>query len=294
MMILKRKRERIFYFLLIPSSLAVLTFVLLLSVLVYNSLPALDTFGLSIYTRNVWDPLHDQYGGLAAIYGTIVTGVLSVAISAPFATAFAVFVNDISPKKLKSFLINLSDLLAAFPTVVYGFWGLLSLGPFLSHTLFTFLGSLFGLHRITNGPSLLLASIVLAIMITPFASSLLREVYSQVPRSIDEAVYSLGLGKWELVVLKLSYIKRAFLGAYALAFGRAVGETVAVSLTIGNILNISPNLLDPGYTIPSLIISQFGTAYGIQYNVMFALALFLVVIGVAFVIISRLILRVRL
>jgi phosphate ABC transporter, permease protein PstC len=242
----------------------------------------------------VWNPVNDQYGGLAAIYGTIVTGVLSVVISAPFATALAVFVNDISPKKIKSFMINLSDLLAAFPTVVYGFWGLLSLGPFLSHTLFAFLNSLFGLHRITNGPSLLLASIVLAIMITPFASSLLREVYSQVPKSVDEAVYSLGLGKWELVVLKLSYIKRAFLGAYALAFGRAVGETVAVSLTIGNVLNISPNLLDPGYTIPSLIISQFGTAYGIQYNVMFALALFLVVIGIAFVIISRLILRVRL
>ncbi|MEJ2778600.1 phosphate ABC transporter permease subunit PstC [Stygiolobus sp. RP850M] len=293
MITIKRKREKIFYFLLIPSSVVVFTFILILSVLVYNSIPAYEKEGLSIYTKNIWNPVSDLYGGLAAIYGTIVTGVLSVMISIPFATALAIFVNDISPKKVKSFLVNLSDLLAAFPTVLYGFWGLLSLGPFLSRTLFTFLSSNHGLHQTTNGPSILLASIILAIMITPFASSLIREVYSQVPRSFEEAVYSLGLGKWELIMLKLSYIKKAFLGAYALAFGKAVGETVAVSLTIGNVLNISPNLLEPGYTIPSLIISQFGTAYGIQYNVMFALALFLVVIGFIFIMISKLILRVR-
>nr|WP_009989534.1 phosphate ABC transporter permease subunit PstC [Saccharolobus solfataricus] len=287
----KRKKEKIFYILLVPSFIVILTFILLLSILVYYSIPVFEKFGLTIYTKNVWNTIYNEYGGLAAIYGTMVTGILSLMISIPFAVAFSIFVNDISPKKIRSFLVNLSDLLAAFPTIVYGFWGLLSLGPFLSHTLFRFLSFYIGLHQNTNGPSILLASIVLAIMITPFASSLIREVYFQVPKSVEEAVYSLGLGKWELIHLKLSYIKKAFLGAYVLAFGRAVGETVAVSLTIGNILNISLNPLEPGYTISSLIISQFGTAYGIQYNAIFALALFLVVIGLGFVAFSKVMLR---
>ncbi|MEM0363911.1 MAG: phosphate ABC transporter permease subunit PstC, partial [Sulfolobaceae archaeon] len=251
---IKRKREKVFYLLLIPSMVAIGTFLLLISVLLYNSIPAFQKLGISIYTTNIWNPSDDKYGGLAAIYGTLITAGLSIIFSIPFSLSLAIFINDIAPVRLKSFLTNLSDLLASFPTVVYGFWGLLSLGPFLSDNLFNFLYNYLGFlplfsYRNTSGPSILLAAIVLTFMITPFASSLLRETYSQVPRYIEEAVYSLGLGKWELIRIKISYIKRSFLGAYALAFGRATGETVAVSLTIGNILNLSPNLLAPGYTI---------------------------------------------
>jgi len=292
----KKRREKIFYLLILPSSISIGVFLLLLSVIIYNSIPAFEKLGISIYTTNVWNPNDDKYGGLAAIYGTIITGILSMLFSIPFSLSLAIFINDIAPARLKSILTNLSDLLASFPTVVYGFWGVLSLGPFLANTLFNFLNNYLGFlpffsYKNTSGPSILLASIVLTFMITPFASSLLREVYSQVPRYIEEAVYSLGLGKWELIRIKISYIRRAFLGAYALAFGRATGETVAVSLTIGNIFNLSPNLLAPGYTISSLIVSQFGTAYGLQYNAMFALALFLLVIGISFIILSRVILR---
>jgi len=292
----KKRREKIFYLLILPSLISIGVFLLLLSVIIYNSIPAFEKLGISIYTTNIWNPNDDKFGGLAAIYGTIITGILSMLFSIPFSLSLAIFINDIAPARLKSILTNLSDLLASFPTVVYGFWGLLSLGPFLANTLFSFLNNYLGFlpffsYKNTSGPSILLASIILTFMITPFASSLLREVYSQVPRYIEEAVYSLGLGKWELIRIKISYIRRAFLGAYALAFGRATGETVAVSLTIGNIFNLSPNLLAPGYTISSLIVSQFGTAYGLQYNAMFALALFLLVIGISFIILSRVILR---
>ena len=293
-----KKKERIFYVLLVPAAVPLGAFLLLVGLLLYNSVPAFEKLGLSIYTTNVWDPASDRYGGLAAIYGTVVTSVLAVLFSLPFAVSLAVFVNEIAPVRLRQVLINVSDLLASFPTVVYGFWGLISLGPFLAKTLFRFLHDNLGFLPFfssynSSGVSFLLASIVLTFMITPFASSLIRETYAQIPRQIDEAVYALGLGRWELVRIKLSYIKKSLLGAYALAFGRATGETVAVSLTVGNILNITPNLLAPGYTISSLIISQFGTAYGVQYNAMFALALFLVVIGIAFVVVSRLLLGER-
>jgi len=292
----KKRREKIFYLLILPSSISIGVFLLLLSVIIYNSIPAFEKLGISIYTTNIWNPNDDKYGGLAAIYGTIITGILSMLFSIPFSLSLAIFINDIAPARFKSILTNLSDLLASFPTVVYGFWGLFSLAPFLANTLFNFLNNYLGFlpffsYKNTSGPSILLASIILTFMITPFASSLLREIYSQVPRYIEEAVYSLGLGKWELIRIKISYIRRAFLGAYALAFGRATGETVAVSLTIGNIFNLSPNLLAPGYTISSLIVSQFGTAYGLQYNAMFALALFLLVIGISFIILSRVIVR---
>jgi len=293
---MKKRKGKIFYLLILPSSISIGVFFLLVGVIVYNAIPAFEKLGLSIYTTNVWNPITNKYGGLAAIFGTVVTASIALLFSIPLSLSLAIFINDIAPLRLKSILTNLSDLLASFPTVVYGFWGLFSFGPFLAHTLFSFLNNYLGFlpffsYRNTSGPSILLASLILTIMITPFASSLIREVYAQVPKQIEEAVYSLGLGKWELIRIKVSYIKRAFLGAYALAFGRATGETVAVSLTIGNIFNLSPNLLAPGYTISSLIISQFGTAFGLQYNAIFALALFLLVIGVSFVILSRIIVR---
>jgi len=293
---IKKKREKIFYLLILPSSISIGVFLLLLEVIVYNSIPAFEKLGLSIYSTNLWNPNINKYGGLAAIYGTIITSTLALLFSSILSLSLAIFINDIAPQRLKSILINLSDLLASFPTVVYGFWGLYSFGPLLASTLFTFLNNYFGFlpffsYKNTSGPSILLASIILAIMITPFAASLLREVYAQVPKYIEEAVYSLGLGKWELIRIKVSYIGRAFLGAYALAFGRATGETIAVSLTIGNILNLTPNLLAPGYTVSSLIVSQFGTAFGLEYNAIFALALILLVIGISFVILSRLVLR---
>lgn len=295
-MIKAKVKERIFYLLSLPSFVAIGVFLLLIIVIIYNSLPAFQKLGLSIYTQNIWDPLNDKFGGLGAIYGSVVTGSLALIFSLPFSIAIAIFINDIVPKKLRSFFINLSDLFASFPTVIYGFWGLHSLGPFLYSTLFTFLFEHFSFLPIFStkplgSPSILLASIVLTFMITPFATSIIRETYAQIPKYIDEAVYSLGLGRWELFKIKLSYIKKSFLGAYALAFGRGIGETVAVSLTIGNVLNLSPSLLSPGYTISSLIVNQFGTAYGLQYNALFALALFLLAIGTSFIIISRILMR---
>jgi phosphate transport system permease protein len=293
---LKTKGNVTFYVLLIPSLLVFGTFFFVVGTVAYNAYPAFEKFGLSIYTTNVWDPNNDRYGGLGAIYGTLVVGTLALVFSIPVSIAMAIFVNDIAPPRLREVFVNLTDLLASFPTVVYGFWGLYVLGPFLSQTLFTFLYDnlsfipLFSTSP-AGGPSFLLASIVLSLMITPFATSIIRETYAQVPKSLEEAVYALGLSRWELFRIKLGYVKRAFLGAYALAFGRGIGETVAVSLTVGNVLNITPSLLAPGYTISSLIINQFGTAFGLQYYALFALGLFLVIIGLAFIALSRLFLR---
>lgn len=290
------QKRHLFFLLLIPSLVSIGIFLMIVSVLLYNSAPALIQEGVSLYITSYWDPYNNKFGGLFAIYGSILTASIAILISIPLALGLAVFISDIAPKQIKFALINLSDLFSAFPTVLYGFWGLYSLGPFLASTLFKFLNENLGFIPLfstytTSGASILLASIVLSLMITPFASSLIREAYAQIPRIIDETVYSLGMGKWELIRIKLSYIKKAFVGAYALAFGRGIGETVAVSLTIGNAINISPSLLSPGYTIPSLIISQFGTAYGLEYHAIFALALFLLVIGILFIVISRLIIR---
>jgi len=268
------------------------------SIVVSLFIASIDAFlkeGLTIYTSNVWNPYNNIYGGLAAIYGSLVVVLIAMIIGIPLSLSLAIFLNEYAPKILRQILINVCDLMASFPTIIYGFWGLYELSPLLKSTLFTWLYENFSWIPLFStppyGPSFLLAGIILSIMITPFASSIIREVYAQVPETIREGVYALGLGKWEVIKVNIKYIKSSIISGFILAFGRGIGETVAVALTVGNVLNITPSVLAPGYTIPALIVNQFGSAYypSLQASALFALALLLFLIGTIMILIAKLI-----
>ncbi|MGC9136665.1 phosphate ABC transporter permease subunit PstC [Caldivirga sp.] len=268
---------------------------ILLAALIYYSLPALSSKGLSIYITNDWNPNVGDLGASAAVYGTFIVASVSIIIVMPLALGSAIFINEFAPEWLKKYLVAINDVMAGFPTVIYGFWGLYVLGPALNSTLFTWLNNYLGFLPLFStkpvGGSYLLASIVVSIMVMPFASSLIREVYAQVPRSLVEGIYALGLTKRDAIKIKLSYIAESLIGALTLALGRGMGETVAVALTVGGVLRVSPSLLSPGITIPSFIANQFGSAFTqMEQSAMFSLALLLLAIGLLFIIASKLVL----
>lgn len=262
---------------------------LMLLVFTLNSIQIFQREGIAIYTTNIWKAgevaEEEFYGILAAIYGTIYTSTIAITISLPISIGLAVFVADLVPKKLKELLIIPTDIMAGLPTILYGIWGVFVLVPTLTelikvlHGHFAFI-PLFSYYNPT-GFSYLSAGVLLAIMVTPFATSLIREAYMAIPNIYREAVYSLGLTRFEATKVLLSYIKPAIIAGTLLAFGRAVGETVAVSLVIGNAFNIDASLFAPGYTISSLIANQFGNAfaYELMPSALFSAGLALFAIG---------------
>ncbi len=239
-----------------------------------HSSPAFHHFGIGVYTKNVWkaaeEPEKEEYGLLAAIWGSIYTATIAVIISLPLAIAYSIFVVDYSPEWLRNALMVMSDVMAGLPTIIYGIWGATFLVPFLRdhvmeplHEYLSFI-PLFAYPPVA-GYSYLAAGILLAIMVTPFASAIIREAYSMVPFTYREAIYSLGATQFEATMVLLGYIKPAVISGMILAFGRAVGETVAVSLVIGNAFNVEISLFAPGYTVSSLIANQFGNAFIYEY-----------------------------
>ena len=267
------------------------------------SLPILEKEGIQIYTTNVWRAVEDNpekefYGVLAAIYGSVYTSVLAVLVALPLSISFAVFVIDYAPSRLKEPLIVITDVMAGLPTIIYGIWGAFVLVPFLRdyvmRPLYDHLSfiPLFSFEP-AGGYSFLAAGVLLGIMVTPFASSIIREAYRMIPFTYREAVFSLGATRYEATKILLGYIKPAILAGILLAFGRAIGETVAVSLVVGNTFNIHPSLFAPGYTISSLIANQFGNAfiYGYMVSALFAAGFFLFVIGLVVNVAGLIVLR---
>lgn len=279
-----------FKLLLFPACATVFgILMLMLIVFTLNSAEILTKQGIATFTLNVWKasevPEDEFYGILAAIYGTIYTSTLAIIIALPLSIALAVFTIDFVPSKLREALVIPVDIMAGLPTVLYGLWGLFFLVPIIGtiapilYDNLSFI-PLFSYRNLT-GFSYLAASILLAIMITPFATAMIREAYRSIPVSYREAVYSLPLTKYEATKVLLGYIKPSILAGTLLAFGRAVGETVAVSLVVGNTFNLHPSLLAPGYTISSLIANQFGNAFVYRYmpSALFSAGLFLFFIG---------------
>jgi len=264
-------------------------FILMLIVFFSASLPIFQKEGLAIYMTNVWKAVEEGeefYGVLSAIYGSVYTSIIAILIALPLSIGFAVFVIDYAPKKLKEPLIVATDIMAGLPTILYGIWGAFVLVPilrdYIMKPLYEHLSfiPLFSYPPIT-GYSYLSAGILLAIMVTPFASAVIREAYRMIPKSYREGAYALGLTRYEATKILLGYIKPAILAGILLAFGRAIGETVAVSLVVGNTFNIHPSLFAPGYTISSLIANQFGNAFIYEYmpSALFASGLALFLIG---------------
>ncbi len=257
-------------------------------VLIQNSRLSQAAFGMKFFTREAWDPVSGDFGALPFIYGTLMTSILALIMAVPLALGVAIFLTELCPRPLRAPISFLTELLAAIPSVVYGLWAVFVLVPLMRDTLGPFLVKTLGWTGLFGGANfgvgLLTASIILAIMILPIISSLTRDIMTAVPNSQREAVLALGATRWEMIrigVLRNSRI--GIVGAIMLGLGRALGETMAVTMVIGNHPDISRSLFAPGYTLASVIANEFSEATGDLYYsalIEIGLALFLVTIVV--------------
>jgi phosphate transport system permease protein len=231
--------------------------------------PAFDRFGTSFLTSSAWDPVREDFGAAPMIYGTIVSSFLALVLATPFALGAAVFLAEFAPRWLRQPVAFTVDLLAAVPSVVYGLWGVFVLVPFLRTTVSPFLRDTLGLGAlpffsgVDYGYNLFSASVILAIMILPYTSAVAREVLLAVPRSQREAALALGATKWEMIRdAVVPYARSGIIGGIILGLGRALGETMAVTMLIGNRHEISSSLFAPAYTMASVIANEFSEATG--------------------------------
>jgi phosphate transport system permease protein len=228
---------------------------------------AIGKFGFSFVTTSVWDPVAEVFGALPLIFGTLVSSALALLIAIPLSLGVAIFLTEFAPRWMRQPIAFLIQLLAAIPSVDYGLWGIFVLIPLLRTTLFPFLRSVFGFLPFFQGPiygpSMLTASIILAIMIMPFIMSVSREVLLAVPDSQRQAALALGATRWEAVITAVvPYARSGIMGAIILGLGRALGETMAVTMLIGNRHEIASSLFAPGYTMASAIANEFTEAVG--------------------------------
>ncbi|HEV7923219.1 MAG TPA: phosphate ABC transporter permease subunit PstC [Thermoanaerobaculia bacterium] len=243
-----------------------------------QSLLSIRKFGFSFWTGKVWDPVSGEFGALPFIWGTLYSSVIALSIAAPVALGIAVFISELSPGWARQPLSYLTELLAAIPSIVYGLWGVFVLVPMVRK-----------LEVFTGGPPLgvgmLSAGLILAIMVIPFTSSVAREILKNVPSSQREAAYALGATRWEAIKVALGYGKQGIIGAVMLGFGRALGETMAVTMVIGNNPQITTSLYAPQYTMAAVIANEFTEAADELYLhalIEIGLLLFIITIGVNF------------
>lgn len=234
--------------------------------------PALREFGPAFLTTSRWDPVNGVFGAAPMIFGTIVSSILALLIATPLALGVAIFLTEFAPRWLRQPVAFLVDLLAAIPSVVYGLWGVFVLLPLLRGTVMPFLAGTLGLGNTplfagpAYGPSMLAAGLILAIMTLPYISAVAREVLLAVPRSQREAALALGATRWEMIRdAVVPYARTGIFGGVILGLGRALGETMAVTMVIGNRHEISASLLAPGNTMASLIANEFIEANGELY-----------------------------
>ncbi|MBA3559195.1 MAG: phosphate ABC transporter permease subunit PstC [Gemmatimonadaceae bacterium] len=260
--------DRVYSWLLTAFALCIPALLLLLVVaLGIAGWPAFSRFGFAFLTSSTWNPVAGIYGAAPAIYGTVVTSLIALAIATPLGVGVALFLSDLAPRKVRQPVAFLVDLLAAIPSVVYGLWGIFVLLPFLRETLMPFLRDTLGLGGTVffsgpaYGPSMLAAGIILSVMVLPYISAISREVLLAVPRSQREAALALGATRWEMIWgAVIPYAKSGIIGGVILGLGRALGETMAVTMLIGNRHEISASLFAPGYTMASLIANEFAEA----------------------------------
>jgi phosphate transport system permease protein len=229
-----------------------------------SSLPSIRKFGFTFLTSRAWNPVTGQFGALPFIYGTIVSSLIALLIAVPLSLGVAVFLVEQAPRSLARPIAFLVELLAAIPSVVYGLWGIFVLAPFLRVHVEPVLAHLFGWLPLFQGPitgiGLLTGGIILAIMITPIISAVVRDVLAAVPVSQREAALALGATRWETTRVVLANAASGIAGAIILGLGRAIGETMAVTMVIGNRPQVSASLFEPSYTIASVIANEFTEA----------------------------------
>ena len=262
--------------------------VLLFGLLVRESLPALRKFGFSFFTGRTWDPVAEQFGALPFVYGTLVTSAVALVLAVPLAVGAAVFINEFAPPWLKGPVAFLAELLAAIPSVIYGLWGIFVLVPLLRDYFMKPVSSWLGWIPLFKGPvygpGMLAAGVLLAIMIVPFILSVSREVMATVPQRQKEAVLSLGGTQWEMIRIVVGqHCIPGIFGATILGLGRAIGETMAVTMLIGNRSDILFSIFQPGYSMAAVIANEFTEATGDLYLsalIAVGLSLFLITFAV--------------
>jgi phosphate transport system permease protein len=260
-----------FRYVMLASSLSVMAVVvLILHELVTRSQLSVSKFGFKFFLGSDWDPVAGQFGAFPFLYGTLVSSLVALVLAVPLAVGVAVFITEICPKAMRGFISFTVELLAAIPSVIYGLWAIFILAPLLRNYIQPALAKSLGWTGLFTGPpfgiGMLAAGIILAIMIIPIIASITREVLIAVPRHQREAVLALGATRWEMVRMGVLRNGRAgILGAVILGLGRAMGETMAVTMVIGNRPEISKSLFAPGYTMASVIANEFTEATGNLY-----------------------------
>jgi phosphate transport system permease protein len=248
--------------------------------------PALRTFGFGFLTSSDWDPVGEHFGAAPALYGTLVSSAIALILATPLALGVAIFLSELAPHWLRRPVAFFVDLLAAIPSVVYGLWGIFVMIPILRRWVMPFLRDTLHLGSTPlfsgpmYGPSMLAAGVILAIMILPYISAVSREVLMAVPRSQREAALALGATRWEMLRgAVIPFAKSGIAGGVILGLGRALGETMAVTMVIGNRHEVASSLFAPGYTMASLIANQFSEATGdLQLSALMAVGFVLFVV----------------
>lgn len=235
-----------------------------------TSAASIERFGWSFVTGRDWDPVREQFGALPFIYGTLVSSSLALVIAVPISLGVAIFLGELAPPWVRGPIGFLVELLAAVPSVIYGLWGIFALAPFLRNVVEPWLGKWLGFLPLFQGPhqgfGMLAGGVILSIMIIPTISSVSREVLRAVPSIYREGALALGATRWEAVRHAVLPVARSGLvGAVILGLGRALGETMAITMLIGNRADISASLFAPGYTMASVIANEFTEATGEVY-----------------------------
>ena len=261
---------------------------------------AFSTFGFRFLISTEWDPVQGRFGALVPIYGTLVTSLIAMLIAVPVSFGIALFLTEVAPTWMRGPVASAIELLAGIPSIIYGMWGLFVFVPFMSAHIIPFLIEHFG-HWPVIGPlftgapigiGMLSAGVVLAVMVIPFISSVMREVFLTVPARLKESAYALGSTTWEVAWdVVLPYTRTAVIGGVFLGLGRALGETMAVTFVLGNAFVFSPSLLAPSNSIASAIANEFNEAAGMHRSALMALAFLLFVVSFIVLLIARLMLR---
>ncbi|MGH8084943.1 MAG: phosphate ABC transporter permease subunit PstC [Lysobacter sp.] len=260
---------------------------------------ALEASGLDFFFSADWNPVENQYGALVPIYGTIVTAMIAMLIAVPVSFGIAFFLTEVAPRWLRGPVGTAIELLAGIPSIIYGMWGLFVLVPVMTEYVTPWanenLGTLPVIGPLFQGPpigiGMLTAGIVLAIMVVPFISSVMREVFLTVPTRLKESAYALGSTKWEVSWdIVLPYTRSAVIGGIFLGLGRALGETMAVAFVIGNSTRFTASLLEPGTTIAALIANDFGEATETYRSALLLLGFVLFIVTFVVLAIARLML----
>lgn len=268
--------------------------------LVHFAWPAVERFGLGFFTSTAWDPVNEEFGAAASLWGTVIASVIAMLIAVPVSLGVAIFLTQLAPNFLRRPIGLAVELLAAIPSIIYGLWGLFVLSPWLATHIQPWmtehLGALPFVGMLFQGPpmgiGLFTAGLVLSIMVIPFMASLLCDLFNSVPTTLKEACFGLGATRWEMITqIVIPFAKVGIVGSFMLGLGRALGETMAVTFVVGNSHHLSTGLFNPGATIASTLANEFTEATGeIYLSSLMYLGLVLFALTFVVLIIARLML----